>query len=67
MSVAEVIWHWSQVDRHVYGVILRGETEVLVKKPVPVPSCPPKIVQGLTYDRTPASVEEGDVARPGIS
>jgi len=49
------------------GVILRGETEVLGKKPVAVPTCPPKIAQGLTWARTRASMEVGDVARPGIS
>ena len=48
-------------------MILRGETELLVNKPVPVQSCPPKIAQGLTCDRTRASAQGGDVARPGIS
>lgn len=48
-------------------MILRGETKVPGKKPVPVPLCPPKISQGLTSDRTRASAEGGDVARPGIS
>jgi hypothetical protein len=39
-----VEWNWQ------------GETEVLGKKPVPVPLCPPQIPHGLTRDRTRASV-----------
>ena len=49
-------------------MILTGETKVLGNMPAgPVPLCPPKIAQGLTSDRTRASAEGGDVARPGIS
>jgi hypothetical protein len=37
------------------GMILTGETEELVGKPVPVPLCPPQTPHGLTRKRTRAS------------
>jgi hypothetical protein len=41
---APVEWNWQ------------GKTEVLGEKPVPVSFCPPQILQGLTRDRTRASM-----------
>jgi hypothetical protein len=34
------------------GMILTGEIEELVQKPVPVPLCPPQIPHGLTRVQT---------------
>jgi hypothetical protein len=42
-----VDWNWQ------------GKTEVLEKKPVPVPLCPPQIPHGLTRDRTRATAVRG--------
>jgi hypothetical protein len=44
---ARVEWNWQ------------GKTEVLGENPVPVPLCPPQILQGLTRDRTRASALRG--------
>jgi hypothetical protein len=44
---APVEWNWQ------------GKTEVLGKKPVPVPLCPPQIPHGLTRDWTRASAVRG--------
>jgi hypothetical protein len=45
-------WHMSMESHG--GLILTGETEELEEKPVPVPLCPSKILDGLTW-REPGS------------
>jgi hypothetical protein len=50
-SFFRVVEHrWNEIDR---------ETEVLGKKPVPVPLCPPQIPHEVTRDRNRASVVGG--------
>jgi hypothetical protein len=41
------------------GMMLRGKTEELGEKPVPVPLCPPQIPHGLTRARTRDSAVRG--------
>jgi hypothetical protein len=47
-------WVWS-ID----GMILTGENRILADKPVQVPLWPPKILHGLTWNRTGTSALRG--------